>query len=110
MRQPAPAPAATPTVCPFPVPRLRARPAWKSDNLVFRGPGAEKGLPPTARFTAPPPTSRPLLPSLQLQDRHRCDSTAAARPVRRSAVGGRRLRSAAGTAASEFDFLVPAAS
>ncbi|PUZ38688.1 hypothetical protein GQ55_9G216800 [Panicum hallii var. hallii] len=86
--------------------RLRARTAWRSNNLVFRGPGAEKGLPPTARFPAPPPTSRPLPPSLQLQDQHRCDSTAAAHPVRRSAIGGRRLRSAAGTAASEFDFLL----
>jgi hypothetical protein len=55
-------------------------------NLVFRRSRAEKGPPPTTRFPAPPHLSLP--PSLQLQDRHRCDSTAASRPVRRSAIGG----------------------
>jgi hypothetical protein len=59
-------------------------------------PEPKKGFPPTARFPAPSPDLPPAPPSLslQLQDRrHRCDSSAASRPVRRSAIGG-RLRSA----------------
>ncbi|KAG2548496.1 hypothetical protein PVAP13_9KG190085 [Panicum virgatum] len=99
-----PPPPATPTVSLPSVPRrlrgVRARPAWKSDKLVFRGaePKKDSHRPlafPHLPHLSPPPSLPPSscrigIDAIRPRPRIRCGGLQ---------LGGWRLRSAAGTAA-----------
>jgi hypothetical protein len=59
----------------------------KSSNRISRGPKREKKTPTTRSSLSNQPALPHRILSSQLQNRHRCDSTGASHPVRRSAIG-----------------------